>query len=72
MEIGVAFDDVLSVEEEAASLGHSGIFGSTSMLANDMLPTNALNWISGNVSFTFLNPSDNTFRQVLLTFDPKR
>ena len=25
MEVGVAFDDVLSIEEEAASLGHSGI-----------------------------------------------
>ena len=25
MEVGVAFDDVLSVEEEAASLGHGGI-----------------------------------------------
>lgn len=43
--------------------------GNTSMLANDSLPTSAISWNFGNASFVFL-ASDNTWRQVLLTFVP--
>jgi hypothetical protein len=45
------------------------IFGNASMLPNDHLPTNPLNWTFGNVSFDFV-ASDQTVRQVLMTFTP--
>jgi hypothetical protein len=45
------------------------LFGSTSMLANDLLPTDPLDWTFGNVSFDFL-ASDGSRRQVLMTFLP--
>ena len=44
-------------------------FGTTSMLADDRLPTQGLAWTFGNVSFNFL-ASNGTQRQVLLTFVP--
>lgn len=45
------------------------VFGNTSMLADDSLPTRALTWNRGNASFDFV-ASDNTERQVLLEFGP--
>jgi hypothetical protein len=45
------------------------LFGNTSMLANDLLPTAMLNWNFGNVSFDFV-AADNTTRQVWMTFSP--
>jgi len=45
------------------------LVGSTSMLANDLLPTNPIDWYFGNVSFDFL-ASDNSRRQVFMTFEP--
>ena len=45
------------------------LFGSTSMLANDLLPTNQIDWTFGNSNFDFL-ASDGSWRQVLITFEP--
>jgi len=45
------------------------LYGPTSMLVDDQLPTSPLNWNYGNVSFNFL-ASDATTRQVLLLFTP--
>lgn len=45
------------------------LFGNTSMLTSDQLPTSQLDWTWGNVSFDFI-ASDQTKRQVLLQFPP--
>ncbi len=45
------------------------IFGDTSMLANDQLPTSPLNWIHGDASFNFTDSAGVT-RQVLLAYLP--
>jgi hypothetical protein len=45
------------------------LFGDTSMLADDQLPVGALDWSFGNLSFDFI-ASDNSLRQVLMTFVP--
>jgi len=45
------------------------LYGSTSMLFDDQLPTNPIDWTFGNLSFSFLDDDGNT-RQVLMTFVP--
>lgn len=45
------------------------IFGNMSMLGNDWLPTDPLDWTFGNASFDF-RASDGSLRQVLLAFEP--
>jgi hypothetical protein len=45
------------------------LFGDTSMLASDALPTSQLAWNFGNLSFNFVGANGET-RQVLLTFEP--
>ncbi len=45
------------------------LFGDITMLADDQLPTGALDWTVGNMSFNF-SASDGTQRQVLTTFIP--
>jgi hypothetical protein len=45
------------------------LFGDTSMLTGDGLPTGPLAWTWGNVSFDFI-ATDQTTRQVLLQFPP--
>jgi hypothetical protein len=45
------------------------LFGDTSMLTSDQLPTGPLDWTWGNVSFNFI-ATDRTTRQVLLQFPP--
>jgi hypothetical protein len=47
------------------------LFGNTTMLTNDQLPTSQLDWTWGNVSFDFI-ASDLTTRQVLLHFPPNQ
>jgi hypothetical protein len=44
-------------------------FGDTSMVPADLIPTDSLNWTSGNASFNF-TATDGTTRQVLLSFQP--
>lgn len=45
------------------------LFGSLSMLADDQLPVDPLNWTFGNASFNF-TADDGTNRQVLMTYIP--
>ena len=45
------------------------LFGDTAMLADGQLPLSELDWNFGNLSFDFV-ASDNTLRQVLMTFVP--
>ena len=45
------------------------LFGNTSMLADDQLPTGNVDWSFGNISFDF-SATDGTKRQVLMTFVP--
>jgi hypothetical protein len=45
------------------------LFGDTTMLTDDLLPTSPLDWTFGNLSFDF-RASDSSRRQVLMTFRP--
>ncbi|MEW8486238.1 MAG: hypothetical protein AB2705_13745 [Candidatus Thiodiazotropha sp.] len=46
------------------------LFGNTSMLSDDTLPTENIDWTFGNLSFDFTSIEDGSKRQVLMTFSP--